>query len=426
MRYTVYNLIRDVNRKIHGAQVDDVIYELDEGRRNMIKAIKPPEMKRTSFIEYALYDEVESYAIPEDVTYDNITDIKKLDKNKNLDSISEPMGHLYQRQFDQKRRKNIFTINMINGVKTMSIYRPKGLKRNEHLVVNKVDSLSDNGSWNTSGNVVNLRLDQLNHVSKKASLSFDINDSSAYGSIENFTMTPINMVDYLNTGAAFSWLSIPLPQNLLTVKLTLGSNQTDLSTDYYYSTVNQPHDGTEFQNGWNLLKYMLNNLESVGTPNPKSIGYIRFDFTTNNEPIPGCNLDSLVVRKGEIFEITYNSSYCLIDATSRAWKKFTTSNSDQFPFEEETYQIIMLETALVVQKDLYASNIGASFDVSGVENDLTNAYTLYVANHKEEIIEAEQYMDVFGRNAYGYRENSGRGYRRPDDWFEQQQEDEGR
>ena len=419
MRYTVYNLIRDINRKIHGAEVTEIQSELDEGRRNMIKAIKPPEMKRSAFIEYALYDDVENYAIPEDVTYDNITDINKLDKERNLDSISAPMAHVYQRQFDQKRRRNIFTINMVNGVKTMSIYRPKGMKRHQHLVINKVDSLSENGTWNTSGNVVNLRLDELNHVSKKASLSFDINNSSAYGSIENFTMTPVDMSDYLNTGAAFSWLSLPIPQNMLTVKLTLGSNQTDLTTDFYYSTVNQPHDGTEFGTGWNLLKYMLNNLQSVGNPNPKAIGYIRFDFTTNGEEIPACNLDSLVVRKGEIYEIVYNSSYCLIDAKTRAWKKFTTANSDEFPFEEETYQVLMLETALVVQKDLYASNIGASFDVSGVENDLQNAYQLYVANHKQEIIEAEQYMDVFGRNSYGYRENSGPGYRRPADWFEQ-------
>lgn len=423
MRYTVYNLIRDINRKIHGSTITDGFTgQLDEGRRNMIKIIKPPEMKRTAFIEYAVYDEVEKYAIPEDVTYEDIVDIVPIDKDRNLDTIAKPVAHVYQRQFDQKRRDNIFSINWENGVKTMAIYRPKGLKRHQRLVINDIDSISENGSWNTSGNVVNLRLDELNHVSKKASLSFDINDSSSEGSISNFTMKPVDINDYMNVGAAFSFLSFPIPEHLLSVKLTMGSNQTDLTTDFFYQTVTHPHDNNEFTTGWSLLKYMLNDLNSEGNPNPKSIGYIRFDFTTDGQAIPACNIDSLVVRKGKIYEITYNSAYCLIDARTRAWKKFTTANSDEFPFEEDTYQILMLETALVVQKDIYASNIGASFDISGIENDLQSAYQIYFSNHKEEIIEPEQYTDSMGRMAYGYTERVGRSTHRADNWFEQDEE----
>lgn len=426
MRYTVYNIIRDIERKIHGSTITDSFPpQLDEGRRNMTKIISPPEMKRSAFIEYGLYDEVERYAIPEDVSYEDIVDIGEIDKDKNLDTIAKPIAHVYQRQFDQKRRDNIFSINWDNGIKTMSIYRPKGLKRHQHLVINDLDTLSDNGSWNTSGNVVNLRLDELNHVSKKASLSFDINASSAYGSISNFTMTPVNIFDYMNTGAAFSWLSFPIPQNLISVKLTLGSNQSDLETDYFYQTVQQPHDNNEFTTGWSLLKFMLSNMNSVGNPNPKSIGYIRFDFNTTGEAIPACNIDSLVVRKGKIYQITYNSSYCLIDARTRAWKKMTTANSDEFPFEEDTYQILMLETALVVQKDIYANNIGASYDVSGIENELASAYQIYFGNHKEEVIEPEQYTDSMGRMAYGYTERIGRNTHRADNWFEQDEESRG-
>lgn len=423
MRYTVYNLVVDVKAKLHGASIGDRLQRgLDEGRRNMLKNITPPEMKRNSYIEQALYDQVEIYAIPQDVKYEDIVDIRPLDKDKNLDSINKPLAHLYQRQFDQKNRENIFSINFIDGLKTMSIFRPKHLHKHQHLIVNEINSLTENGTWNTSGNVVNLRLDELNHVTKKASLSFDINNSSAFGSIENFTMTPVNINDYLNTGAAFSWLSFSIPTNMISVKLTMGSNQTDLTTDYYYSTVARPHDGNEFQTGWNLLKYILNNLNTVGNPNPKSIGYIRFDFVTNSQEIPGCNIDSLIVRKGHIYEMTYNSSYCLIDQKTRAWKKMTTKNSDQFPFEEDTYQIIMLETALAIQKDIYASNIGASFDISGIENDLSNAYKNYIANHKEETIEPEQYTDQMGRMGYGYTEGTGRRRHRPDDWFEESQE----
>lgn len=419
MRYTVYDIIQDVKRKIHGGTITGGIEgSLDEGRRNMLKKLKPPEMKREAYIEQALYDQVDRYAIPEDVKYEDIVDIKELDKYRNLDSICRPLAHVYQRQFNQKNRENIFSINWDSGVKTMSIYRPKHLHKYQHIVINEVNSLTENGTWNTGGNVVNLRLDELNHITKKASLRFDINDSSDTGFIQNFTMRTVDINDYLNIGAAFSWLNIPLPVEMIAVKLTLGSNQSDLTTDYYYSTVNQPHDNNEFVSGWNLLKYMLNNLVSVGNPNPKSIGYIRWDFTTTSKSIPNCNIDSLVARKGYVYEMTYNSAYCLIDAQTRAWKKLTTKNSDQFPFEEDTYQILMLETALVVQKDLYANNQAALGDVTDIKDDLIVAYADYKKNHKAEFIEPEQYTNQMGRFTYGGVQNSGRHCHRQDGWFE--------
>lgn len=420
MRYTVYHLIKDIKRKIHGGSIpSDLQSPLDEGRRKMIQNIKPPEMERSSYIEQALYDQVEKYAIPEDVKYEDIVDIKELSCYRNLDTLWRPLAQVYRRQFDQKNRDNIFAINWLSGVKTMSIFRPKGLHKYQHVVLNDVNSLNNNGSWNVGGNVVNLRLDELNHITKKASLSFDINDSSATGFIENFTMTPVNIYDYLNIGATFAWLNIPIPKEMIAVKLIMGSNQSDLSTDYYYSTVNQPHDNNEFISGWNLLKYMLNNLNSEGNPNPKSIGYIRLEFTTTSKAIPNCNLDAIIARKGYVYEMIYNSSYCLIDATTRAWKKYTTTNSDEFPFEEDSYQILMLETALVIQKDLYANSQGAKSDVTDIEDELVKAYADYKKAHKGEFIEPEQRTNTMGRQLYGYYYgNNGQHCSRPDDWFE--------
>lgn len=420
MRYTVYNLITDVKRKIHGGSIPSTIQSaLDEGRRNLIGKIKPPEMQRNAYIEQAIYDQVEKYAIPEDVKYEDVVDIKELSCYRNLDTLWKPLSQVYRREFDQKNRDNIFHIGWLSGVKTMDINRPKGLHKYQHIVLNYVNSLTENGSWNVGGNVVNLRLDELNHITKKASLSFDINDSSSSGFIENFTMTPVDIYDYLNTGATFSWLNIPIPQEMVAVKLIMGSNQSDLSTDYYYASVNQPHDNNEFITGWNLLKYMLNNLSSVGNPNPKAIGYLRLEFTTTGKAIPACNMDAIVARKGHVYEMIYNSSYCLIDPQTRAWKKLTTKNSDEFPFEEDTYQLIMLETALVVQKDLYANSMGAQSDVTDIENELVKKYAEYKKQHKAEFIEPNQYTNVMGRQTYGYPYGeSGRHCSRPDGWFQ--------
>lgn len=407
-KYTVYNLEVDVKRKIHGGSITDLQSSLDEGRRNMIGNIKPPEIIRTAFLEQAVYDQVTKYSTPEDLKYDNIIDIQMLSAYRNLDTLQHPLDLVYSRQFAQKRRnaRNVVSIINENGVKYAQIYHPRGLKECQHLVLNDVNSLNANGTWNVGGNVGNLRLDELNHITKKASLSFDINDSSNTGFIENFTMKAVNIYDYLNKGAYFAWLSVPLPREMMSVKMTLGSNSADLTTDLYTATVNQPHDNNEFVEGWNLLKYMLNNLNSVGNPNPKAITYVRFDFTTTGEPIPGCNLDNLVVRKGVVYQMRYNSQYCIIDPLTRAWKQRTTSNSDILPLEEDTYSILMLETALVVQEELYANNFGASTDVTSIKSQLYDKYEQYRLNHTDETLEPTEESYVFGTMYDGYTADS--------------------
>lgn len=407
-RYTVYNIAKDVTRKIHGGDIPDLQAALDEGRRNMIKNIQPTEMIRKAYMEQALYDQVHKYAIPYDMSYDNLIEIKLVSNYRNVDTLNHPLELVYRRRFDQYRKnaRNVIAIEYENGVKYALINHPKGLKECQHLMVNDVNSLTANGSWNVGGNVINLRLDELNHITRNASLSFDINDSSSTGFIENFTMNPVDMSDYLNVGACFSWLSLPIPKEMVAVKITLGSNQTNLTTDFYTSTINQPHDNNEFVDGWNLLKYMLNDLSSVGNPNPKSIGFVRFDFTTTGKPIPSCNIDNIVIRKGVVYEMLYDSAFCVIDAISGAWKQFTTTNSDILPVEEDTYQILMLETAVSVQKELYGNNFGASTDVTGIQNELTAVYAAYKVNHTDESIQPTDDSYVFGDFMSGYSADS--------------------
>lgn len=409
MKYTVYDLTVDVQRKLHGGTVSNLQASLDEGRRKMIGVIKPPELVRSAFMEQALYDQVNKYAIAEDLSYDNIIEVHMLSGYRNVDTLDHPLELVYRRQFDQKRRhaRNVINITNENGVKYAQIYHPRGLKECQHLLVNDVDSLNQNGTWNVGGNVANLRLDRLNHITGHASLLFDITGVQTTGFLSNFTMNPVDISDYLNVGACFTWLNLPIPKEMISVQITLGSGgPTVLNTNYYTATVNQPHDNNVFINGWNLLKYMLNNLQSVGTPNPKAINYIRFDFTTTGQPIPSCNLDNVVVRKGVVYYYLYNSAYCIIDPLTRAWKQRTTSNSDILPVEEDTYQILMLETALVEQQILYANNFGAASDVTDIKSELFDRYTEYKLNHTNETLEPTESSYVLGTMYDGYSADS--------------------
>lgn len=414
--YTVGDLRQDMDSNLHAggtAGLQDFYKTVDKGRRAVIGKVRPEELIRKAYIEQAFYPKVDRYAVPEDMKYDDIIDMNLLSGYRNVDTMVSPIESVYRRRFSQKRggSRNVINIGYENGVKYAQIFRPNPGNRmggnlnrpNCHFqIITNCDSLSTNGTWNVGGNVVNLRVDQLNHVIGEASLSFDINNSSNTGFLENFTLTSINLLDFLNRGATFAWLDIPIPKRLLSVKLTLGSNAGNLTTDLFTATVNQPHDNNAFTTGWNLLKYMMNNLTVIGTPNPEAIIYIRFDFTTTGTSIPNCHLDNVVTRLGSVYEMTYNSAYMFIDAFSGAWKKISTATSDIIVAEEDTYQLLLKESTLAAQQELYGSGIAAQSDVDDIASDLIGLYITFKKEHKSEAILQQDDEYIFGNIYDGY------------------------
>lgn len=413
--YTLNKMRRDIDSNLHAGGVSglqDFFNTVDKGRINFITKVRPEEVIRKAYIEQALYPNVNRYACPEDLKYKDIIEVKKLSGYRSSESMEHPLMLVYKRRSDQRRTgaRNTISVNYENGIKYMEVSPMYGLRSHQSQVIHDCDSLTANGTFNTGGNVVNLKEDKLNHVIGHGSFSFDINNSSNAGFIENFTLTPFSVVDFLQKGAMFLWLDLPIPKEMLSVKLTLGSNPLDLTTDLYTSSVNQPHDNNEFTTGWNLLKYMMNNLGTTGYPNPKEITFFRFDFTTTGKAIPNCHLDNIVARNGEVFEVTYNSSYLLIDADTKAWKKIGTNNSDFVVAEEDTYKCFMLECTLAAQKELYGSGIAAQSDVSDVAADLVEAYREYKMEHKSEALLVEDSIHVFGDMYSGYTDDTMPGY----------------
>lgn len=426
--YTLQDLATDMDSNLHAggvSQLQNFFKTVDKGRRAMIGKVRPEELIRKAYLEQALYPNVDRYAAPEDLKYKDIIELGLLSGYRNVDTMTRPLEMVYRRRFDQKRNgsANVINIGYENGIKYARIFHAngqpygscntgdaQGINANQYILINDCDSLSVNGTWNIGGNVVNLRLDELYHVIGRASLKFDINNSDTQGYIENFTLTSFNLSDLLQQGAAFAWLNIPIPKNLLSVKLTMGSNTGDLLNDLYYSTVDQPHDNNAFTTGWNLLKYMLNSLNTVGTPNPKALVYIRLDFTTTGEAIPNCNLDNIVARRGRVYEVVYNSSWCLIDQLTKAWKKIGTALGDIIVAEEDTYNVLLWECTLAAQKEIYGSNQAAKADVSDITDSLNQAYSTFFIEHPSEALLDTDSVHVFGNMYDGLSDDPMPGY----------------
>lgn len=428
MFYTIYNLKQDVNANLPGGginQLTNFFNTFDKGRRAMIGKVRPEELIRTSYLEAALFPDVDKYSVPADMKYDDVIQIMRLSGYRNVDTMEHPLELVYRRRFGQKRGSaaNVMNIGYENGIKYARIFRPtsgnrfgEGSNSNnnilycEYRVIHNCDSLSLNGTWNVGGNVVNLREDRLNHVIGRGSLSFDINGSSTSGFIENFTLTPFSILDFLKRGAEFAWLNLPIARELISVRLIMGSNPDDLTTDLYEASVNSPHDNSEFVVGWNLLKYMLQNLTMVGTPNPTLLTYIRFEFETTGQPIPACNLDNIVLRQGTVFEMTYNSSYIVRDPVTGQWKKIPTENSDIIIAEEDTYELLVDEVTLAAQKESYQASPAAASSIDSVAVRLQAKYKKFMMEHKSEGVLESDSTHVFGNMYDGYSDDTMPGF----------------
>ncbi len=406
-RYTVFDLQRDCKRKLPTSSPSaslDFYGAMLDAKRNMTKEVAPPEMVRTSYLEQALFDEVDKYAVPDDLNYNDVIDIKKLAsyRDKNVDTMDHEFQMVYRKRYNQKRpgSKNVMTVGYTNGIKTASIDHPTGL-RSQKVLIHDCDSLDKNGTWNFGGNVVNLVVDELNHVQGKGALKFNFNDTDTQGFIENATLHPVDLSNYLERGSIFSSLFVSLPKKLITVRTRLYSSPDD----YYEYTVNRPHNASAFQTGWNILKSIFSNQYIVGNPNPKDINKIRYDFVTNGEQINDMALDAIFARTGEVYEATYQSSYCIVDPVTGEWKLRADSGNDILPFEDDTYGIYLLETVIALKKELQANNSAGAIDYQSNELELKALYDDYKMNHKSEVVEDSQYMYTNGDYMNGYQDD---------------------
>lgn len=409
MAQTVGQLKLDLFRDISPASPSDsrdLNGALQQGVEEMLSFTKPKDLSRRITIENALYDQVNRYHCPEDLDTNRIMQWTRLKDNREVGTWFNSMTQVTNLAFDQATRHhdkelNIFTIEYQSGKKFIKISDMES-DTNSGFTIAEMNSITQDGTWLTFGNVTNLQTDNLTYISGSGSLRFDINNSGNIGGIENFTLTPFDIQDFLNVGKIFSWLDVPNLKQIQTVTLDLFS---DLS-DYYSITVNSPHDTNEFQLEWNLLGFNLDSstMNVIGTPNPKAINHIRVTFVTNGTlNMNSVRMDNIVARKGHVYGIQYVSNQIFVDAVSGLAKNRPTLDSDLIRLEYDTYQVYRGYCAAILADELVSNNT----DIAKIASKRDRAISIYKNKHKEEFIDETQTMRRFGVE-YGYYNRFGK------------------
>lgn len=397
MSFTVSQLVTDASRRISPANpVDsrDILGAVGDAARRLLSVITPKDLSRRVIIENALYDQVYRFNCPEDLDQKNVMQWHRIDKVHNTDTFYHEMRQTTNRRFDQHRTndRNLFTVEWQSGVKFLKVSNMSGGLPG--ATIHKMESITQDGTWNVFGNTVNLTTDNLTYVAGNGSLRMDINTSSNTGGIENFTLTPVDISEYFTVGKVFTWVYIPNVNQLQTITLDLFS----AAGDYYSITVNSPHDTNQFQLGWNLVGFPLDTrfMTTVGTPNPADINHVKITFVTNGTLLmESVRLDNIVLRKGAVYEIQYVSDYMFHDAQTQIWKSIPTDPSDIIHVDHEVYNVLVSHLAVVLGQELFTGKT-ATTDLNALKDMLKGDIKEYKKNNKAEFIEEQQEFYKFG------------------------------
>lgn len=401
MAYNVLALKNDITAELHGTTANEVQNfdgAINRAARQLLLDLDPQETKRTMEFVGPIFNTVFDYPLAADVKGNKIIDIFPQVQRIPQDIWTQA----YNQAFDVAKQniysaKNGFTMNFNSGLKTIRINAPY---LNPPVIVNQIDSITNNGTWTAGGTASNLSVNSTNFAQGAGSLQFDVTTGAAY--IENSTMTAVDLSTYLNQAYQFVWAYMPTGANVTSVNLRFGSS----ASDYYTLTVTQNQEGTAFVNGWNQEKFPWASMTTVGSPDSASISYARITLNVTAS-MAGVLVNGLNSILGTILSYSYYSKYLFRSASTGAFQETVLDDSDLINLDTESYNLLTYQTLCQVAQQI--QGLDASFYDGTFAKQAYDAGILrYKAMYKSEL---QKPQSAYYTMPYsGYNRILGRGW----------------
>lgn len=324
-------------------QIGDFFLHCKEAGGNTLLRINPGQTRRTARIANALYSHINHYVAPSDLKGDNkVIDIRPYSE-RDPDVFD---SHRFPRQFDREKVENTFSVEYLNGVKTLRINKEVG----PVATLATLDSLTAGQTVTGSGDVTDLTTNSFDQLVGNACVEFGLNGSTGSGTIKIALPSVIDISDLSGLAAIFAAMKFQAAGRLTNVQIRWGSDDSN----YYYSNITSPHDRDRFESMvWSILRADWSSASTQGSPDATSIDTITFVFTYNTTggAIPNNRLDSVTVSKGEPYEIVYYSN-CLFQGTDGTYKQIPTADNDVVLIDGEGVNIFVYELMLILIQEL--------------------------------------------------------------------------
>lgn len=284
-----------------------------------------------------LYDSIFRYPLPTDAKTDGIIDIQKT--KHYLDASAIEYSKVPLEEFNRFFDSNTYTIDFHNADRWLVINDSDN--NNAKIALHTMNSVTDNGTWSVADSGTNIGTNTSNYVSGTASISVDTSSTSI--SIENSTLTAVDLSLLEDKGKIFVWVYLPEITNVTGCTLLWGSD----SSNYWSDTVTTPHNFTAFHIGWNLLAFDWNGATETLSPAASAIDYLKLTITISSAPTitTGYLVDNIVAGLGEAAEFKYYSSYPW-RTTAANWIENSTANTDILNVDTEEFQLALYKICI--------------------------------------------------------------------------------
>jgi len=211
--------------------------------------------------------------------------------------------------------------------------------------------ISDGGTWSAFGDATNLTADHDSYVKQNGSIKFDIDSSGGTtAGIVNTSLNSFDLTDYLNgNGALFVWTYINSATNITNFTLRLGND----ASNYYSKAVTSSSEGSVFRSGWQLLRFDLASLTTVGSVTDTAITYANLHMTKDSAKVSetGYRFDSMILRRGDEHYLYYYSKFGW-QSTTGTYKENSTLDTDYLNADTDEFNLFVEKGVEIIGYDV--------------------------------------------------------------------------
>lgn len=320
---------------------------LQRAGNTMLAKLDPLETERTIPLAQVIHDDLNNYPLPSD--FKKPIALTPQANASNLDSARR----LTAEPFDLTRAlaNRTISIEASEGQKFMRVnWKAKG-----GIVLNRMETLTDNGTWSAVGAATGLKANNIYYLSGNGSIEFDVVASG--DGIKNTTQEAIDLSDWDELADIIFPVFIGDVTNLTSLQPVFGN---DLTTKYWTCVAQTTQaDGTAFRNGWNWIKASWATATETGTVDPATID--SFKLVVNSVgAISNIRVDNIIFSLGRAFDFKYYSKY-FIKNTAGVWLDRTTSDDDIVVFGDDCINIYLFECLDAIAQQ--AEGEDSAFDI---------------------------------------------------------------
>jgi hypothetical protein len=325
--------------------------------RTTIRQIRPETLKRVVPIYGGLASDVSLYYCP-----DNVLVPSSLYSNDNKRKFSYRPAKIFHKK---SYENNVYTIEYINGIRFLRV------RHSEDEDTQMIDTMETVGT-KTGGSPT---LNSHNYILGSGSIEATFTDAGV--EFGDTLATAIDISDYLKG-------VVILPAYLTSAK-KLASIEVRLKTDdsnYYSMTSTSDSIGDYFTDGWNMMKFEMQNASQEGSPDATDIAKWSIVGTTESGETLTIPFDKFTIQQFNPYYFEFYTHAAFVNGSTNAMWQTTIdyTNNDKINFNEDVEDILHFEACMLVMQsasvDSVDSNANRRFDAQ-----LKRAYQAYWEVH---------------------------------------------